>query len=1477
VPVPQLERNNAVVVDILGTGQPGIFWSRRDFATGRTVHQFLSFGMVPEHRMLVEVQGDLGHKTLIVYGTSSSHRERDVQAGRHWTTFLPFSLPVVNRVENIDAPAGVRAVTNYTYHNGHFDGIERSFNGFGEVHEETAGDESTPGIRVETQFHPGADIQMTEAQRRQLDPNIRLADRALKGSALKIERYEQKQAKPTRLLDRTVNRLSARVDFEGPAGRVLTPFSIDSITDEPGELESRRTIVRHGEPDAFVNPTWTEFEAGVVSSDSAYQRTNLRRDVIDYVDSNATTDQWWLPGLVSQRTTLDAGGQALSCVRFYYDGPDFEGLDYGLADRGILRRIEELVARQGESEYEDDMAHLGHHLLTDPSVRVPGWYRNRSRTRNAATGQVLAARDPAGNETQIEYDAWGIDPIRTIDAAQLTTLATYDYACERISSVTNPSGMTERRVYDALGRTRQVMRTGSLGSLDLVAVVRHEYGDFHDLQAGETPPSIITIVPWSAGRSPHELESTPLTSIREVTIARRFYSSSGLELETVSTGATQDTTLQLQVHSGERTFSRGGKVVAEGRPRFAEGFSMLGRSGAALPYRRVYDTVGREVTSTFPRGKREQQFEPLRTLIADANVVAASSPPGVERVFDGFGRLVTTRERISCTVTATHSFEYTVENWLAAIRGTEGDLLVEYSFDRLGRRTRASHRDAGEYGYIYDAAGNLVQTQHATGGLINFGYDTIQRLVRVEHLRPDGTLESIHRLSYDRSPDGTSICGGRVCAIEDDSGLTVLDYASDGRLSAKRRTTPEGRQLVLRFEYNFRGLLSTITYPDGTRVSYEYGPEGEITKIDGFVDAITYDERGRPVLIVYANWIQTHITYDETERPSVIESRRNGNLLARFEQSYDRVGNPTRVLSRVDGAPEEERSLEYDLLNRLIRSVGRRGIEAFDYDFEYDAAGNILTNPEHGIEKFLFEDAPHPGRLTGLIRSGAPAERLRSYDAAGRLTSTESLARIVYNLADRLVHAVTREGHRQSVVYDLYGHRAQSTVQLSDGTVNTSLVFDDLYEESGDERVIRVKGIGGLVAVIRRRAAVQSLEVSHHDPQGNVRFITDRNGAVLARFSYTSFGLDMASLRVGGAFTGKEVDPILGFIQLGVRYFEPLTGRFTTPDLLLIERPNLALSDPSQFNLYAYALNNPYRYRDPHGRFVWLIVAAGVLIGGTIGYMAAKENGQNPWLGALIGGVVGGLTGAAGLLGEALIGAVISGGGAWLSGATSKEIWTGAAVGFAFGALGGAVSSWTPVVGGLSTGAKVANAFIEIATTGLTSGLAAGTSNAVMGRSFEDGFKSGLMMGAALGAARVALIGVRFDPSSINNGFHSEAAKAFEQQNQWDKYNFLSSDVAKAGMPDPSRVTFRTGGLINLLNGDRSFAIGKMVQTDAQAMDELRNGSAWTLAHELRHIGQQAALTFGSVEFLVIWLFQGITDQHQYEVGPQNRTLEPHY
>jgi RHS repeat-associated protein len=67
-------------------------------------------------------------------------------------------------------------------------------------------------------------------------------------------------------------------------------------------------------------------------------------------------------------------------------------------------------------------------------------------------------------------------------------------------------------------------------------------------------------------------------------------------------------------------------------------------------------------------------------------------------------------------------------------------------------------------------------------------------------------------------------------------------------------------------------------------------------------------------------------------------------------------------------------------------------------------------------------------------------------------------------------------------------------------------------------------------------------------------------------------------------FTGKERDAETGLDYFGARYMSSAQGRFTSPDPLLSSgRP----WDPQSWNRYSYVLNNPLRYTDPLGLYVW--------------------------------------------------------------------------------------------------------------------------------------------------------------------------------------------------------------------------------------------------------------------------------------------------
>jgi len=77
-------------------------------------------------------------------------------------------------------------------------------------------------------------------------------------------------------------------------------------------------------------------------------------------------------------------------------------------------------------------------------------------------------------------------------------------------------------------------------------------------------------------------------------------------------------------------------------------------------------------------------------------------------------------------------------------------------------------------------------------------------------------------------------------------------------------------------------------------------------------------------------------------------------------------------------------------------------------------------------------------------------------------------------------------------------------------------------------------------------------------------------------------------------FTGKERDAETGLDYFGARYMSGAQGRFTGPDPHNIimessgeEEFSIFLSDPQNWNRYAYVANNPASMTDPDGRCPW--------------------------------------------------------------------------------------------------------------------------------------------------------------------------------------------------------------------------------------------------------------------------------------------------
>ena len=120
--------------DILGTGVPGLLWTRDASGDGSPHHYFLDFTGGVKPYLLTGMDNNLGAVTEVTYASSTRAYLRD--QGRpetRWRSTLPFPVQVVERVTVSDLISNGRLTTEYRYHHGYWDGKEREFRGFGMV------------------------------------------------------------------------------------------------------------------------------------------------------------------------------------------------------------------------------------------------------------------------------------------------------------------------------------------------------------------------------------------------------------------------------------------------------------------------------------------------------------------------------------------------------------------------------------------------------------------------------------------------------------------------------------------------------------------------------------------------------------------------------------------------------------------------------------------------------------------------------------------------------------------------------------------------------------------------------------------------------------------------------------------------------------------------------------------------------------------------------------------------------------------------------------------------------------------------------------------------------------------------------------------------------------------------------------------------------------------------------------------------
>ncbi|ABO49533.1 YD repeat protein [Desulforamulus reducens MI-1] len=155
IPLPETYSNldQLGFADVKGNGTACLVFIK----TGANAKQYYyDFSEGTKPYLLTGIDNNLGALTNIKYTSSVKYYLHDKMAGKPWKTKLPFPVQVVEKVESIDKISGLKLTTQYKYHDGFYDSVEREFRGFGFVEETDSEDFFTyakPGLLENVAFY----------------------------------------------------------------------------------------------------------------------------------------------------------------------------------------------------------------------------------------------------------------------------------------------------------------------------------------------------------------------------------------------------------------------------------------------------------------------------------------------------------------------------------------------------------------------------------------------------------------------------------------------------------------------------------------------------------------------------------------------------------------------------------------------------------------------------------------------------------------------------------------------------------------------------------------------------------------------------------------------------------------------------------------------------------------------------------------------------------------------------------------------------------------------------------------------------------------------------------------------------------------------------------------------------------------------------------------------------------------------------
>ncbi|KAF5983335.1 putative virulence plasmid b protein [Fusarium bulbicola] len=631
------------------------------------------------------------------------------------------------------------------------------------------------------------------------------------------------------------------------------------------------------------------------------------------------------------------------------------------------------------------------------------------------------------------------------------------------------------------------------------------------------------------------------------------------------------------------------------------------------------DAMNRVLTSTEYRYGSTKVLEKVLALPSQASITDATQ---LELVVQGYVR-IDNRDFITEVINENDlrsTFTYdAVGNMVLAVDpagnqerrtyNTKGKLT---SIDNLYQRSKNS---SAPVTYRYDIANHLVSEENAAGEVITFKRDAKGR--PLEKKGQDGrTIMYSYNVKNSQQPSIVTLYSSE--SLSNFESRYEFGYDDHGRETGRKLTLGDGKSFYTQLQYNWQGKVIEKVFPDGSIAKSTYrGDLALSSSISGTTSTWTLKadlDKYNPV-----SQGPERVAISGTGIPEAYQ----------HEWSYNPLGFPLSHTLRMGTK---------SLVQEHYGSDHRRAF------YEFDTTGNITSKDGTSI-------AYSPGQVIGTKAESGVFDV--AYDSAGRMTSRTSdkgAFWLVYDSFGRLQRYYNeKDGTAVDIFSDFNGLTLQK--RYSNGTSELTVDNDFSISAAADGSYTTHQKLlfeGLLIGTVSNKyesfASIRPLgngqraiNIPFTDNNGSVTHLFEGNSAKLERkYNYNDFGMlesdDHNNKETNSStYEGNSYDSVTGLLDFGGRWYDPLVGRFTSPDDI-VEMNYMIKTDG--LNRYAFENNDPINHVDPTGHWSWssllglsigiIMVVAAVAItfatGGAGGILVAAA------VGALAGGGVAGIT-----------------------------------------------------------------------------------------------------------------------------------------------------------------------------------------------------------------------------------------------------------